>query len=50
VLVSGTADGANAWANNAGGVARIENTIHKLPEVPQSNLIRKESVLICEWS
>ena len=50
VVVLGTADGASAWANNAVGVARIENATHKLPEVPQSDLIPKsESALICEW-
>jgi hypothetical protein len=48
--VLGTADGASAWANNAFDLARIENAIHKPPKVPQSDLIRKESALICEWS
>ncbi len=50
VVASGTADGASAWANNEDGVPWIENAIHKPPKVPQNNLIRKESVLICEWS
>ena len=40
-LRPGTADGASAWANNAVGVARIENVIHKPPKVPQSDFIRK---------
>jgi hypothetical protein len=42
VVVLGTADGASAWANNAVDVARIENATHKLPEVPQSDLIPKK--------
>ena len=46
----GTADGASAWANNAVGVARIENAMHKLPQVARSDLIQKKSALICEWS
>ena len=50
VVVLGTADGASAWANNAVGVARIENAMHKLPQVARSDLIQKKSALICEWS
>jgi len=37
----GTADGASAWPNNAVDVAPIENATHRLPEVPQSDLIQK---------
>ena len=37
----GTADGASACANNEVGVAWIETAIHKLPNVPQSDFIRK---------
>jgi len=43
-LVSGTADGANAWANNEVGVAWTEKAIHKPPKILQCDFIRKKRI------
>jgi len=42
--VSGTADGANAWANNEVAIAWTEKAIHKPPKVLQCDFIRKKRI------
>jgi len=49
VLVLGTADGANAWANNEVGVAWIEKAIHKPLKVLQCDFIRKKRISEIYW-
>jgi len=47
--VLGTADGANAWANNEVGVAWIEKAIHKPLKVLQCDFIRKKRIGGIYW-
>lgn len=42
--MSGTADGANAWANNEVGVAWTEKAIHRPPKILQRDFIRKKRI------